>query len=34
MNAITETASFTLLAGEAGFDLIEELLRANVRAAI
>ena len=34
MNQITETASFMLLAGEAGFDLIEERLRANVRAII
>ena len=34
MNQITETASFTLLAGEAGFDPIEERLRANVRATI
>ena len=34
MNQITDTASFALLAGEAGFDPIEERLRANVRAAI
>ena len=34
MNQITETASFALLAGEAGFDPIEERLRANVRATI
>ena len=34
MNQITETASFTLLAGEAGFDPTEERLRANVRATI
>ena len=34
MNQITDTASFALLAGEAGFDPIEERLRANVRATI
>jgi putative transposase len=34
MNQITETVGFSLLAGEAGFDLIEERLRANVRATI
>jgi len=34
MNQITDTASFALLAGEAGFDLIEERLRTNVRATI
>jgi transposase-like protein len=34
MSRITETASFTLLAGEAGFDPIEERLRAKVRATI
>ena len=34
MNRITDTASFALLAGEAGFDPIEERLRANVRATI
>ena len=32
MNQITDTASFSLLAGEAGFDPIEERLRTNVRA--
>lgn len=34
MNQITDTAGFALLAGEAGFDPIEERLRANVRATI
>ena len=34
MNQITDTASFALLAGEAGFDPIEERLRMNVRATI
>ena len=34
MNEITDTASFALLAGEAGFDPIEERLRMNVRATI
>ena len=34
MNQITDTASFALLAGEAGFDPIEERLRSNVRATI
>src|SRR6056297_31308 len=34
MNQITDTASFALLAPEAGFDPIEERLRANVRATI
>ncbi len=34
MNRITDTASFALLAGEAGFDPIEERLRTNVRATI
>jgi putative transposase len=34
MNKITETANLRLLAGDAGFDLIEERLRANVRATI
>ena len=34
MNQITDTASFALLAGEPGFDPIEERLRANVRATI
>ena len=34
MNQITDTAGFPLLAGEAGFDPIEERLRANVRATI
>src|SRR6056297_165715 len=34
MNQIADTASFALLAGEAGFDPIEERLRANVRATI
>ena len=34
MNDITDTASFALLAGEAGFDPIEERLRSNVRATI
>ena len=32
MNQITDTSSFALLAGEAGFDPIEERLRMNVRA--
>jgi transposase-like protein len=34
MNQITATASLALLAGEAGFDPIEERLRTNVRATI
>jgi putative transposase len=34
MNQNTDTASFALLAGEAGFDPIEERLRTNVRATI
>ena len=34
MNQITDTASFALLAHEAGFDPIEDRLRANVRATI
>lgn len=34
MNQITDTLSFALLAGEAGFDPIEERLRVNVRATI
>jgi hypothetical protein len=34
MNQITETASLALLAGEAGFDPIEERLRTNVCAII
>tara|TARA_Y100000815_G_scaffold266703_1_gene285206 strand:- start:12 stop:332 length:321 start_codon:yes stop_codon:yes gene_type:complete len=34
MNQITDTASFALLAGEAGFDPIEERLRASVRTTI
>jgi len=34
MNDITDTASFALLTGEAGFDPIEERLRTNVRATI
>ncbi len=34
MNQITDTASFALLAGQAGFDPIEERLRTNVRATI
>jgi putative transposase len=34
MNQVTDTASFALLAGEAGFDPIEERLRTNVRATI
>ena len=34
MNQITDTASFSLLAGEAGFNPIEERLRASVRATI
>jgi hypothetical protein len=34
MNQIPDTTSFALLAGEAGFDPIEERLRANVRATI
>ena len=34
MNQITDTSSFALLAGEAGFDPIEERLRTNVRATI
>jgi transposase-like protein len=34
MNQITDTAGFALLAGEAGFDPIEERLRMNVRATI
>jgi transposase-like protein len=34
MNQITDTAGFPLLAGEAGFDPIEDRLRMNVRATI
>ncbi len=34
MNQITATSSFALLAGEAGFDPIEDRLRMNVRATI
>jgi transposase-like protein len=34
MNQITDTASFALLDSDAGFDPIEERLRANVRATI
>ncbi|RAK13799.1 hypothetical protein ATI53_10341, partial [Salipiger aestuarii] len=34
MTQITDTASFALLAGEAGFDPIEDRLRANVRLTI
>lgn len=34
MNQITDAASFALLPGEAGFDLIEERLRAKLRATI
>ena len=34
MNRITDTARLTLLAGEAGFDPIEERLRSNIRATI
>jgi len=34
MNQITDTSSFALLAGEAGFDPIEERLRMNVRGTI
>ena len=34
MNQITDTARFALLAGEPGFDPIEERLRVNVRATI
>jgi hypothetical protein len=34
MNQMTDTASLALLAGEAGFDPIEERLRTNVRATI
>lgn len=34
MNQITDTASFALQAGEAGFDPIEERLRFSVRATI
>ena len=34
MKQITDTARFALLAGEAGFDPIEERLRVNVRATI
>jgi transposase-like protein len=34
MNRITDSSSFALLAGEAGFDLIEEWVRMNVRATI
>jgi len=34
MNQITDTASFALLAGEPGFDPIEERLRMNVRTTI
>ena len=34
MNQTTDTSSLALLAGEAGFDPIEERLRMNVRATI
>jgi len=34
MNQITETPTISLLADEAGFDPIEERLRATVRATI
>ena len=34
MNQITDSASFALLAGEAGFDPSEDRLRSNVRATI
>jgi putative transposase len=34
MKQTTETASFSLLASETGFDPIEDRLRANVRATI
>ncbi|KKM07573.1 hypothetical protein LCGC14_1732540 [marine sediment metagenome] len=34
MNQITDTTSFALLAGESGFDPIEERLRASVRTTI
>ena len=34
MNQITDTASLALLSGLAGFDPMEERLRANVRATI
>ena len=34
MNQNTDTASFALLAGEAGFDPIADRLRANIRATI
>ncbi len=34
MNQNTDTASFALLSAEAGFDPIEDRLRANVRATI
>lgn len=34
MNRITDIATFSLLANEAGFDPIEERLRSNVRATI
>ena len=34
MSQIADTETFALLAHEAGFDLIEERLRANVRATI
>jgi len=34
MNQITDTASFALLGEQAGFDPIEDRLRANVRATI
>ncbi len=34
MNRITDSASFALLAGQAGFEAIEERLRSNVRATI
>ncbi len=34
MNQITDISSFSLRAHEAGFDLIEERLRMNVRATI
>ena len=34
MNQMTDTASFSLLAGQVGFDPIEQRLRASVRATI
>ena len=34
MSQITDTSGFLLLAGEAGFDPIEERLRMNVRGTI